>query len=75
MAKELAGKSAQFEVTLKRVEASVLPEVNAEFARQLGIGDGDLAKMRAEIRAQPGARGAAARAGAGKGPGDEGAAR
>ena len=50
-AKELAGKSAQFEVTLKRVEAPVLPEVNAEFARQLGIGDGDLAKMRAEIRA------------------------
>jgi trigger factor len=50
-AKELAGKGAQFEVTLKQVELAVLPEVNAEFARQLGIGDGDLAKMRAEIRA------------------------
>jgi trigger factor len=50
-AKDLAGKSAQFEVTLKRVERAVLPEVDAEFARQLGIGDGDLTKMRAEIRA------------------------
>jgi len=50
-AKELAGKSAQFEIALKRVEAPVLPEVDAEFARQLGIVDGDLAKMRGEIQA------------------------
>ena len=50
-AKELAGKSAQFEITLKRVEAPVLPEVDGDFARNLGIGDGDLTKMRAEIRA------------------------
>jgi trigger factor len=50
-AKELAGKSAQFEITLKRVEEPSLPELNAEFARQLGIGDGDLAKMRAEVQA------------------------
>ncbi len=50
-AKELAGKSAQFEVALKRVEQALFPEVDAEFARQLGIGDGDLTKMRAEIRA------------------------
>ena len=35
--KELAGKTAQFEVTVKQVEQAVLPEVNAEFARQLGI--------------------------------------
>jgi trigger factor len=50
-AKELAGKSAQFGVAVKRVEGSVLPEVDGEFARQLGISDGDLTKMRAEIRA------------------------
>jgi len=49
--KELAGKSAQFEISLKQVEAPVLPEVDAEFAKQLGIQDGDLAKMRSEIRA------------------------
>jgi trigger factor len=50
-AKDLAGKGARFEVTVKRVDAPVLPEVDAEFARQLGIADGDLAKMRAEIGA------------------------
>jgi len=50
-AKELAGKNARFEVTLKRVEQALLPEVDAEFAKQLGIVDGDLTKMRAEIRA------------------------
>jgi trigger factor len=50
-AKELAGKSAQFDVAFKRAEQPVLPEVDGEFARQLGIGDGDLTKMRAEIRA------------------------
>jgi trigger factor len=50
-AKDLAGKNAQFEITLKRVEEPLLPEVNAEFARQLGIGDGDLGRMRADIEA------------------------
>jgi trigger factor len=49
--KELAGKTAQFEVTVKQVEQAVLPEVNAEFARQLGVQDGDLSKMRVDIRA------------------------
>jgi trigger factor len=46
----LAGKTAQFEVTLKKVEAPKLPEVNAEFATQLGVPGGDLEKMRADIR-------------------------
>ena len=32
------------------MEQAVLPEVNAEFARQLGIQDGDLSKMRVDIR-------------------------
>jgi trigger factor len=49
--KDLGGKTGHFEVTLKQVEEPALPEVNAEFARQLGIGDGDLTKMRADIRA------------------------
>jgi trigger factor len=47
---ELAGKQVSFDVTLKRVEAPQLPEVDAAFARSLGIEDGDVAKMRAEIR-------------------------
>ena len=49
--KELAGKTAHFDVTVKKVEQPVLPTVDAEFARQLGIQDGDLSKMRADIRA------------------------
>ncbi len=48
---ELAGKTAQFEVTVKQVEAPQLPEVDEAFARQLGVPDGDLARMRADIRA------------------------
>jgi trigger factor len=49
--KEVAGKRASFELTVKSVEEPQLPEVDAEFARSLGIGDGDVAKMRSEIRA------------------------
>ena len=50
-ATELAGKTVSFEVTVKGVEAPQLPAVDAEFAKSLGIADGDVAKMRAEIRA------------------------
>lgn len=49
--KDVAGKSANFELTLKRVEEPRLPELDAEFARSLGVADGDLAKMRAEVKA------------------------
>jgi trigger factor len=48
---ELAGKTAQFEVTVKKVEAPQLPQVDEAFARQLGVADGDLAKMRSDVRA------------------------
>jgi len=48
---ELAGKTAQFEVTIRKVEAPQLPQVDEAFARQLGVPDGDLARMRADIRA------------------------
>jgi trigger factor len=48
---DVAGKTASFAVTVKKVEASHLPEVDADFARSLGIADGDLAKMRAEVKA------------------------
>jgi len=49
-AAELAGKTASFEVTLKKVEQVDLPPVDAAFARQLGVRDGDVAKMREEVR-------------------------
>ena len=47
---DVAGKTAVFEITVKNVAAAELPEVNEEFAKLLGIADGDVAKMRAEIR-------------------------
>ena len=50
--KEVAGQDARsFEVTVKKVEEPKLPELDAEFARSLGVADGDLAKMRAEVKA------------------------
>ena len=48
-AKDLAGQAVQFDITVKEVQAPVLPEVDAEFAKLMGIADGDVAKMRAEI--------------------------
>jgi len=50
-AKEVAGKSASFDVTVKKVERPKLPELDAEFARSLGVADGDLVKMRTEVKA------------------------
>jgi trigger factor len=48
--KEVAGKKASFHLAVKNVEEPQLPELDAEFAKSLGIADGDLAKMRSEIR-------------------------
>ena len=48
---ELAGKTVQFAVTAKVVNAPKLPPVDAEFAKSLGVADGDVGKMRAEIKA------------------------
>jgi len=48
--KEVAGKTASFELKVARVEAPVLPALDGEFAKQLGVADGDLAKMREEVR-------------------------
>jgi trigger factor len=50
-AKELAGKPVKFEIHVNSVEAPKLPEVDAEFAKKLGVEDGDVEKLRSEIRA------------------------
>ena len=47
-AKEASGKKATFEATVKSVEEPVLPAVDAEFAKSLGVADGDTDKMRAD---------------------------
>ena len=49
--KDVAGKTASFVLTVKQVDEPRLPELDAAFAKSLGVADGDLAKMRAEIRA------------------------
>lgn len=49
-AANLAGKQVQFEITVKAVEEPVLPEVDADFARSLGVADGDVAKLREEVK-------------------------
>ncbi len=49
--KEVAGKQASFTLRVKKIEEPQLPELDAEFAKQLGVGDGDIEKMRQEIRA------------------------
>jgi len=49
--KPVAGKTATFEVTLTEVRAARLPALDAEFAKGLGIEDGDLGRMRAEVKA------------------------
>ncbi|GAA4028190.1 trigger factor [Actimicrobium antarcticum] len=48
--KDVAGKTAEFTITLKKLEWAHMPEVDAEFAMTLGVEDGDLAKMRADIK-------------------------
>ena len=48
--KDVAGKTAEFTITLKQIEWAHLPEVDAEFAKSLGIPDGDLQKMREDIK-------------------------
>lgn len=48
--KDVAGKEADFLVTLKKIEAQHLPEVNEAFAKSLGIKDGTVEALRADIK-------------------------
>jgi len=47
----VAGKTAEFTITVKQVAEGVLPEVDAEFAKSLGQAEGDIDKLRADVRA------------------------
>jgi trigger factor len=49
-AKDLSGKAAHFEVQVKGVQAPVLPAIDATFAKALGIEDGDVEKLKAEVK-------------------------
>jgi trigger factor len=48
--KDVAGKTADFLVTLKKLEASHEPEVTDELAKSLGVTDSSVAGLRADIR-------------------------
>ncbi|SEL02249.1 trigger factor [Roseateles sp. YR242] len=48
--KEVAGKEADFLVTVKKIEAQHLPEVNEAFAKALGIKEGTVESLRADIK-------------------------
>ena len=48
--KDVAGKTAEFTITLNLLEWAHLPAVDEEFAKSLGVNDGDLVKMREDIK-------------------------
>ena len=49
--KDVAGKTAEFTITVKEVAEPVLPVMDAEFAKSLGQAEGDVEKLLADIRA------------------------
>jgi trigger factor len=48
--KDVAGKTADFMVTVKKIEAAHLPEVNDALAKSLGIAEPSVDSLRADIR-------------------------
>ena len=48
--KDVAGKQVTFTITLRKVEAPKLPEVDAAFAEAVGIEGGDVSKLESEVR-------------------------
>ena len=50
-AENLAGKAAQFKITVKQVEKAKLPEIDAEFLKIFGLSEGEgLDKLKADVR-------------------------
>jgi trigger factor len=48
--KDVAGKEADFLVTMKKIEAQHLPEVNEAFVKTLGIPDATVDALRADVK-------------------------
>lgn len=49
-AENLKGKTAQFKLTVSKVQEAVLPELTDEFIKQFGVEEGGVAKFRDEVR-------------------------
>ena len=47
---DVAGKEADFLVTMKKIEAANLPEVDDDFAKALGIKEGTVEALRGDVR-------------------------
>jgi trigger factor len=47
---KLAGKQAEFEVEVSKIEESNLPEVNEQFIKEYGIDEGSVASFREDVR-------------------------
>lgn len=48
--KDVAGKQADFLVTVKKIEAAHLPELTDELAKSLGVAEGTVEALKADIR-------------------------
>lgn len=48
--KDVAGKEADFLVTMRKIEVQHLPEVDEAFIKSLGIADGSVEGLRADVR-------------------------
>lgn len=48
--KKLAGKTAEFEVDLIKVEEAVLPDIDAEFIKNYGVEDGTIESFNVDIK-------------------------
>lgn len=49
-AEDLAGKDAEFDITVNAVQKAVLPEVNEDFVKIYGVKDGSVDSFKAELR-------------------------
>ena len=47
--KALAGRTASFDVQMKKVEEKSLPDLDDEFCREYGVTEGGIAQMRSEV--------------------------
>lgn len=49
--KDVAGKTAEFTLKATKISEPVLPEMDEEFAKGFGVEDGDLEKLKSDVRA------------------------
>ncbi|MFO1407085.1 MAG: trigger factor [Steroidobacteraceae bacterium] len=47
--KSLAGRTATFDVTMKKVEEKSLPDLDDEFCREYGVAEGGMTQLRSEV--------------------------